>query len=121
MPASPFHGALTKATKTWEGYHLIWPRDLVETAGGFLAAGAIGDAVRVLHYLEVTQEVDGRWPQNMWLDGRPFWNGLQMDEAAFPILLVDLLRREGAGAVRDLKRCGQWCAAPQASSPATGR
>ncbi|PYV54333.1 MAG: glucan 1,4-alpha-glucosidase [Acidobacteria bacterium] len=86
------------------GYHLVWPRDLVETAGGFLAAGAVGDAVRVLHYLETTQEADGRWPQNMWLDGRPYWNGLQMDEAAFPILLVELLRREAGGALGDLKR-----------------
>ena len=39
------------------GYHLVWPRDLVETAYGFLAAGARSDAVRVLHYLESTQEV----------------------------------------------------------------
>jgi len=76
------------------GYHLIWPRDLVESAGGLLAAGAHDDALRVLHYLEATQEGDGHWPQNMWLDGRPYWNGLQMDETAFPILLVDLLRRE---------------------------
>jgi glucoamylase len=86
------------------GYHLVWPRDLVETAGGFLAAGANGDAVRVLHYLQVAQEADGRWPQNMWLDGRPYWNGLQMDEAAFPILLVDLMRREAPSALGDLKR-----------------
>jgi glucoamylase len=85
------------------GYHLVWPRDLVETATGFLAAGATGDAVRVLHYLKVTQEADGRWPQNMWLDGRPYWNGLQMDEAAFPILLVDLLHRQVPGALGDLK------------------
>jgi glucoamylase len=76
------------------GYHLIWPRDLVESAGGLLAAGAPDDALRVLHYLESTQEADGHWAQNMWLDGRPYWNGLQMDETAFPILLVDLLRRE---------------------------
>ncbi len=76
------------------GYHLIWPRDLVESAGGLLAAGAPDDALRVLHYLEATQEADGHWPQNMWLDGRPYWNGLQMDETAFPILLVDLLGRE---------------------------
>ncbi|MGA7292680.1 MAG: glucan 1,4-alpha-glucosidase [Terriglobales bacterium] len=76
------------------GYHLIWPRDLVESAGGLLAAGAHDDALRVLHYLEATQEADGHWAQNMWLDGRPYWNGLQMDETAFPILLVDLLRRE---------------------------
>lgn len=86
------------------GYHLVWPRDLVETAGGFLAAGAVGDALRVLRYLETTQEADGHWPQNMWLDGRAYWSGLQMDEAAFPVLLVDLLRREAPGALGDLKR-----------------
>lgn len=93
-----------KGNEDLGGYHLVWPRDLVETAGGFLAAGAQGDAVRVLHYLEATQEVDGRWPQNMWLDGRPYWNGLQMDEAAFPVLLVDLLHREAPRALGDLNR-----------------
>jgi len=76
------------------GYHLVWPRDLVETAGGLLAAGAREDVHRVLHYLQATQEADGHWPQNMWLDGSPYWNGIQMDETAFPILLVDMARRE---------------------------
>jgi glucoamylase len=78
------------------GYHLVWPRDLVESAGGLLAAGAHAETRRVLSYLRVTQESDGRWPQNMWLDGTAYWHGVQMDEAAFPILLVDLARREGA-------------------------
>jgi glucoamylase len=78
------------------GYHLVWPRDLVETAGGLLAAGAQEDAHRVLHYLQATQEADGHWPQNMWLDGTPYWGGIQMDETAFPVLLVDLARREKA-------------------------
>ena len=87
------------------GYHLIWPRDLVESAGGLLAAGAHEDALRVLHYLEATQEADGHWAQNMWLDGRPYWNGLQMDETAFPILLVDLLRREAPGCFGE---CDHW-------------
>jgi glucoamylase len=87
------------------GYHLIWPRDLVENAGGLLAAGAHSDALRVLHYLEATQEADGHWAQNMWLDGRPYWNGLQMDETAFPILLVDLLRREAPACFKD---CHRW-------------
>ncbi|MEP6644854.1 MAG: glucan 1,4-alpha-glucosidase, partial [Acidobacteriaceae bacterium] len=32
------------------GYHLVWPRDLVETACGLLAAGASWDALRVLRY-----------------------------------------------------------------------
>jgi glucoamylase len=76
------------------GYHLAWPRDLVESAGGLLAAGAWADVLRVLRYLQVTQEADGFWPQNMWLNGIPYWSGIQMDETAFPILLVDLVRRE---------------------------
>ena len=86
------------------GYHLVWPRDLVETAFGFLAAGAQSDAVRVLRYLECTQEADGHWAQNMWLDGRPYWNALQMDEAAFPILLVDCMRRDCPSVLGGVKR-----------------
>ena len=78
------------------GYHLVWPRDLVEAAGGFLAAGAVHDAQRVLRFLQVTQEADGHWGQNMWVDGTAYWSGVQMDEAALPILLVDLAARTGA-------------------------
>jgi glucoamylase len=77
------------------GYHLVWPRDLVETAGGFMAMGAHEHVRRVLRYLEVTQEADGHWSQNMWLDGAPYWHGIQMDETALPILLVDLAARHG--------------------------
>ena len=76
------------------GYHLVWVRDLVEASGGLLAAGAHEDVVRVLEYLRATQEADGHWPQNMWLDGAQYWSGIQMDEVAFPILLIDLARRE---------------------------
>jgi glucoamylase len=86
------------------GYHLVWPRDLVETAGGFLAAGAPSDAIRVLRYLESTQETDGCWAQNMWLDGRAYWSGVQMDESAFPILLVDALRRYAPKELGPLER-----------------
>jgi glucoamylase len=86
------------------GYHLIWPRDLVESAGALLAAGAVTDSVRVLRYLEATQEAAGNWAQNLWLDGRPYWNGIQMDETAFPILLLDLLRREAPEALGKLDR-----------------
>lgn len=86
------------------GYHLVWPRDLVETAGALLAAGAINDAVRVLRYLESTQEAAGNWAQNLWLDGRPYWSGVQMDETAFPVLLIDLMRREAPEALGKLDR-----------------
>ncbi|HUL28936.1 MAG TPA: glucan 1,4-alpha-glucosidase, partial [Thermodesulfobacteriota bacterium] len=86
------------------GYHLAWPRDLVEAAGGLLAAGGKEDVYRILYYLEATQEADGHWPQNMWLDGSPYWGGVQMDETAFPILLVNLARRYGVLESNDLKR-----------------
>ncbi len=86
----------TKGDHDLGGYHLVWPRDLVESAGGLLAAGAFDDVHRVLRYLALTQEADGHWPQNMWLDGSPFWGGLQMDETGLPILLVDLAHRRGA-------------------------
>jgi glucoamylase len=96
------------------GYHLIWPRDLVESAGALLAAGATSDAARVLRYLEATQEAAGNWAQNLWLDGRPYWSGVQMDETAFPILLLDLLRREAPKSLGNLQRW--WPMVRQAAS-----
>ncbi len=88
------------------GYHLVWPRDLVESAGALLAARAQADMHDVLTYLHATQEADGHWAQNMWLDGTPYWSGIQLDETAFPILLVDLARREGAVSAQGLN--GLW-------------
>ncbi len=86
------------------GYHLVWPRDMVEAGGAFLAIGAKDEARQALTYLEATQEIDGHWPQNMWMDGRPYWGGIQMDESALPILLVDLAYRYGAIDAEELKR-----------------
>jgi glucoamylase len=37
----------------------------------------------VLSYLAAVQEGDGRWPQNMWLDGTAYWGGVLLDECAF--------------------------------------
>lgn len=70
------------------GYHLVWPRDLVECAGALLALGAQEDARNVLRYLIATQLEDGHWSQNQWLGGKPYWGGVQLDEAAFPVLLA---------------------------------
>jgi glucoamylase len=85
------------------GYHLVWPRDLVESAGALMAAGHCNLARRTLRYLMSTQEADGQWPQNMWLDGTSYWGGIQMDETAFPILFAELLRRED-----ELKDLDPW-------------
>jgi glucoamylase len=94
----------SKGDKDLGGYHLVWSRDMVEAAGGLLAAGAHEDVRRVLTYLRATQQPDGHWSQNMWLDGSPYWDGIQMDETALPILLVDLARREKTLSEADLSR-----------------
>ena len=107
------------------GYHLAWPRDLVETAGGLMAAGAKDEVRQVIDYLQGIQEADGHWPQNCWLDGTPYWNGVQLDECAFPILLVDLALREGALSEAELP--GIWPTVEKAASfivrngPVTGQ
>lgn len=74
------------------GYHVLWPRDLAETAFGLLAAGNLEACRRAIHYLRATQDADGHWSQNMWLDGSPHWTATQMDGTAFPILVADALR-----------------------------
>jgi glucoamylase len=78
------------------GYHVVWPRDTVETAMGKLACGDVHSARSTLAYLRCTQDSDGHWSQNMWLDGTPHANAIQMDATALPILLADRLRREDA-------------------------
>ena len=78
------------------GYHLVWPRDLVESAGGLLALGQIDEARSILRYLIATQNEDGHWSQNQWLGGKPFWSGMQLDEMGFPVLLAAALAEQGA-------------------------
>ena len=85
------------------GYHAIWPRDMVQGAMGKLACGDAESARRTLFYLRCTQEADGNWPQNMWLDGTPNWTGTQMDGTSYGVLLADLLRR-----TNELKDCAPW-------------
>ena len=96
------------------GYHLVWPRDLAEAAGGLLALKAFDDAKRVINFLISTQEKDGHWSQNMWLDGSTYWQGIQMDETAFPILLIDLAYRKGALDEKDIIK--YWPAVRKAAS-----
>lgn len=78
------------------GYHLVWPRDLVESAGALLALGDEDEARDILRYLIATQHADGHWYQNQWLGGKPFWQGEQLDESAFPVLLAARLAAQDA-------------------------
>jgi len=70
------------------GYHLVWTRDMVESAMGLLAAGGTHAPLRALVYLAARQEEDGSFPQNFWVDGKAYWKGMQLDEVAFPVLLA---------------------------------
>jgi len=79
----------------------------VEAAGALLGFGCTDEARRVLVYLMATQQADGHWLQNQWLGGKPFWQGIQLDETAFPVLLASALaERNGLGRVdvRDMVR-----------------
>jgi glucoamylase len=79
-----------------DGYHLVWPRDMVNSASGLLAAGDEETALRALIYLAASQQEDGGFPQNFWVNATPHWTGIQLDEVSFPILLAYYLKREGA-------------------------
>jgi glucoamylase len=80
------------------GYHLVWTRDMVQTASAMLACGRVETARRALVYLACTQQPDGGFAQNFWVDGRPYWSGVQLDEVAFPIILAwRLWKQNGLG------------------------
>lgn len=80
------------------GYHLVWTRDMVQTATALLACGRIDTALRALVYLACTQRPDGSFAQNFWIDGTPYWLGIQLDEVAFPIILAwRLWKQNGLG------------------------
>ena len=76
------------------GYHLVWTRDMVESAMGLLAAGERTGPTRALIYLAARQRENGSFPQNFWVNGEAFWDGMQLDEVAFPILLAWRLHKE---------------------------
>jgi glucoamylase len=70
------------------GYHLVWTRDMVQTATALLACGRAETARRALVYLACTQQPSGAFAQNFWIDGTPYWTGQQLDEVAFPLILA---------------------------------
>jgi glucoamylase len=86
----------SKGDEELGGYHLVWTRDMVNTALALLAAGDLETPLRALIYLAVCQQQDGGFSQNFWIDGTPYWKGIQLDEVSFPVLLAWHLRRAQA-------------------------
>lgn len=85
----------TKGDNDLGGYHLVWTRDLVQSASALLATGQTGTPLRALVWLAAFQRPDGSFPQNSWIDGTAYWPGLQLDEVAAPILLGWRLQQHG--------------------------
>ncbi len=78
----------TKSDNDRGGYHLVWTRDLVQSASALLATGQTNTPLRALIWLAAIQRSDGSFPQNCWIDGTAYWSGLQLDEIAAPLLLA---------------------------------
>src|SRR5206468_11756283 len=101
-----FQGALVASTSIpWGeiksdndlgGYHLVWTRDLVQSASALLATGQTSTPLRALIWLAAIQRPDGSFPQHSWIDGTAYWSGLQLDQVAFPILLAWRLHKQDA-------------------------
>ena len=85
-----------RGDKDQGGYHLVWTRDMVSSASALLASGENATPLRALIYLAVSQQEDGGFSQNFWVNGNPYWRGIQLDEVAFPILLALRLSHENA-------------------------
>ena len=88
------------STDTLGGYHLVWPRDATLSAIALLGANQVGDVARMLGHMIAMQTPKGDWPQNYYPHGEPFWTGIQLDEAAFPVLLAAKLRELGVPEVQ---------------------
>ncbi len=78
------------------GYHLVWPRDMVHIATALLATGNTDTPYRALVYLACSQIASGGFYQSFWIDGDPYWTGVQLDEVSFSILLAWRVKKAGA-------------------------
>ena len=71
------------------GYHLVWERDMYEFSSALIVAGDTADPKRALMWAFTTQQAPGGlFPQNSYVDGSPYFTGIQLDEQAFPIMLA---------------------------------
>jgi glucoamylase len=78
----------TKDDNDKGGYHLVWTRDMVQTATALLGCGQTESALRALVWLACIQGEDGSLPQNSSISGEAYWRGVQLDEVAMPVLLA---------------------------------
>lgn len=78
------------------GYHLVWTRDMCNSATALLASGDGATSLRALIFLATVQRQDGAFYQNFHVDGSPHATSIQLDEIAFPIMLAWRVSSVGA-------------------------
>ncbi|HVT89407.1 MAG TPA: glycoside hydrolase family 15 protein [Tepidisphaeraceae bacterium] len=81
------------------GYHLVWTRDMCNSASALLASGNKDTPLRALIFLATVQREDGAFYQNFRVDGTAYRTNIQLDEIAFPIMLA--WRVDNAGALQN--------------------
>jgi glucoamylase len=86
------------------GYHLVWPRDMCQSATALMAAGEMDLPLRGLMFLATNQSPDGGFNQNFYVNGSPHWTGTQLDEISYPIILAWRLSQANALQRFDPKR-----------------
>lgn len=78
------------------GYHLVWPRDMCQSATALLAAGEVDAPLRGLMFLASSQSSNGGFHQKFFIDGQPRpSDSVQLDEFSFPIMLAYRLSQAG--------------------------
>ena len=100
----------TKDDSDRGGYHLVWTRDMVQTATALLACGHTESPLRALIWLACVQAADGSLPQNSSITGAAYWKGIQLDEVAVPILLAWRLQQADA-----LRQFNPWALVSRAA------
>lgn len=114
----PWGGGVNANLPDVGGYHLVWSRDLYQVATAFMALGDKAAAIRALDFLfKVQQRKDGSFPQNSWLDGKPYWTSLQMDEVAYPLILSYQLERFDPATYDHVKRAADFIVANGPATP----
>ncbi len=100
----------TKDDSDAGGYHLIWARDMVQSMTALMACGEFASPLRALIWMTCVQQEDGGMPQNCQIDGKPYWNGLQLDEVAAPVILAWRLQQ-----ARALQQFDPWMVVSRAA------
>ena len=110
-----FNGALVASLSTpWGeangdsdgGYHLVWPRDMCQSASALLAAGETDVPLRALLFLAATQKLDGSWDQNFISAGKA--TGLALSSMSIHLRFYSPIGSALSGRWSSLIP-GRWC------------